>query len=190
MAKSKGPKQRILETAARLFYEQGYHTTGINQILAEANVAKASLYQHYGSKDEVGLAYLRSQREMWFAALDKRLATLSTPTDQLLALFDHIEQSLSFTQFRGCRFINLLTEIGDDIPLMREEIVGHKTKLRELFQQLMTASLGSDAAPAKTQALADAMYLLFEGALVESKLYRDSWPVKVAKRTVQALLTA
>ena len=61
-----GPRERILETASRLFYTQGYNNTGINQILDEAKVAKASLYLHFGSKDELGIHYLKAGRKEWF----------------------------------------------------------------------------------------------------------------------------
>ena len=65
MTRNTNPKDRILETASRLFYTQGYNATGINQILEEAKVAKASLYTHYGSKDELGIVYVKSARDEW-----------------------------------------------------------------------------------------------------------------------------
>ena len=66
MKQAKAPKERILETAYKLFYAQGYNVTGINQILEESGVAKASLYQHFGSKEDLGIEYIKQVREDWF----------------------------------------------------------------------------------------------------------------------------
>ena len=105
MTRNTNPKDRILETAARLFYAQGYNATGINQILEEAKVAKASLYTHYGSKDELGIAYVKSAREDWFSALHIFLEKKNTANEKLLACFDFLERNLRLNDYKGCRFI-------------------------------------------------------------------------------------
>ncbi|WP_428660322.1 TetR/AcrR family transcriptional regulator [Runella sp.] len=181
--KENGPKDRILATAARLFYEQGYTQTGINQILEEAKVAKASLYQHYGSKDELGVAYLKHEREKWFPMFYKYLDHYSAPLDKILACFDFLEESQSKRDFKGCRFINLLSEVSDSSPKMREQIVEHKSKLRTLFTHLVMSYQ-----PNSPQSLADSIYLLFEGAIVEGKIYKHSWPFRTAKNTTRKML--
>jgi AcrR family transcriptional regulator len=172
-----------LATASRLFYEQGYTQTGINQLLEEAKVAKASLYLHYGSKDELGVAYLKNEREKWFVLFLTYLDRQPTPLEKITACFDFLEESQSKRDFKGCRFINLLGELSDSSPKMREEIVEHKSKLRTLFAQLVHAHQ-----PLASQSLADSIYLLFEGAIVESKIYRHPWPIRTAKNTVYSLL--
>jgi AcrR family transcriptional regulator len=185
MAANSNPKERILETASRLFYVQGYNATGINQILEEANVAKASLYSHYGSKDDLGVAYVKAAREDWFKALNSFVATKSTSKEKLLACFDFLERNLKLNDFRGCRFINLLAEVSDQNAEMRKEIVGHKTTLRSFFKNLV-----ADIIKDKTIAnqISDSILLLFEGAIVESKIHLDAWSVKTAKRTANILL--
>src|SRR5687768_7040812 len=145
MSKS-GPKERILETASRLFYYQGYNNTGINQILDEAKVAKASLYQHFGSKDELGIHYLKAAREEWFAGLGKWTGSKKTATQKLLACFDFLEYALQQHNFLGCKFINMLSEIGDTSPLMRKEILEHKGKLRGYMKEIVDQSMPGTAA--------------------------------------------
>jgi AcrR family transcriptional regulator len=187
MSKASGPKQRMLETASRLFYCQGYNATGINQILEEANVAKASLYQHYGSKDELGIAYLKNAREEWFAGLDTWTSGKNAPKQKVLACFDFLEYALRMNDFRGCKFINMLAEIADSSPFMRQQIIEHKAKLRAYIKDLVIQTLAGTN-PDKTDMIGDSIYLLFEGAIVESKIYKDTWPVKSAKKMVKNLL--
>ncbi|HEX2534790.1 MAG TPA: TetR/AcrR family transcriptional regulator [Chitinophagaceae bacterium] len=185
MKEGNGPRHRLLETASKLFYEQGYSATGINQILEEAGVAKASLYQHFGSKEELGLAYLQAQRESWFAALEAFAGRHETPAEQVLACFDFLEKGLQAHAFRGCRFINILNQIPEDELRLRGEVVAHKTKLHAFIKKRVLAARKGDGQAADT---ANTVYLLFEGAAVEARIFRQSWPVKAARRAAAALL--
>jgi AcrR family transcriptional regulator len=182
-----GPRERILETASRLFYTQGYNNTGINQILDEAKVAKASLYQHFGSKDELGIYYLKAAREEWFAGINKWTSPKKTPLQKLIACFDYLEYALQQNNFLGCKFINMLSEIGDSSSLMFKEILEHKGKLRAYIKGFTEQALQGKRAD-EIDVISDAIYLLFEGAIVESKIYKDTWPVKKSKKMIKVLL--
>ena len=182
-----GPRERILETASRLFYTQGYNNTGINQILDEAKVAKASLYQHFGCKDELGIHYLKAGREEWFAGIEKWTGAKKTADQKLVACFDFLQYALQQNNFVGCKFINMLSEIGETSPLMYKEITEHKEKLRKYIKSFVESALQRKATE-ETDVLGDSIYLLFEGAIVESKICKDIWPVKKAKWMVQILL--
>ena len=183
MAKGSNPKERILAVASRLFFAQGYTATGINQILDEASVAKASLYQHYGSKEELGLVYLQRAREDWFQSFYRFLGN-KRGADQIISIFDFMEQNVLSNDFKGCRFLNLLPEVSA-LPEMREEIVAQKTKLRTFIQSAVSEVISDKL---KAASAADTVYLLYEGALMECKVYRNIWPVRAAKKTVKGLL--
>lgn len=185
MPRNSNPKERVLETASRLFYEQGYNSTGINQILAESNVAKASLYQHYGSKEELGIEYIRSARKDWFIAINAFLLNFDTPGAKLLGCFDFLEKNNKNNHFKGCRFIKMLDEISLEDSSIRNEIVAHKTAVKKLIADLLTEVKGKDESTKKT---AETIYLLFEAAIIGSKIYRDLWPIQAAKSTVQELI--
>nr|WP_294944582.1 TetR/AcrR family transcriptional regulator [uncultured Mucilaginibacter sp.] len=179
MATDANPKQKLLDTATTLFQKQGFNSTGINQILKESGSAKASLYTHYGSKDELGVAYLQNARKEWFAALYAIIDDGQPGIEKVLSCFDFLKAGLKGNNFIGCKFINMLAEIGDSNEIMRKEIVEHKTKLRGIFKQWIEEDLGTG--PQASQ-LADITYLLFEGAIVESKIYKDTWPVETAMK--------
>jgi len=182
-----GPRERILETASRLFHTQGYNNTGINQILDEAKVAKASLYQHFGSKDELGIHYLKAGRQEWFAGIEKWTGAKKTPAQKLIACFDFLEYALLQNNFLGCKFINMLSEVGSTSPLMSKEILEHKDKFRRYLKSLVEEPLRGRSKE-DIDVLGDSIFLLYEGAIVESKIYKETWPVRKAKKMVKLLL--
>lgn len=168
-------RERIIATATTLFYEQGYNATGINQIIEEAKVAKGSFYYNFKSKEEVCIAYLNARHEYWSKEL--RAFVLANGSDKVLAAFDFLHFMNKKENFRGCSFLNILSEIPSDNTKVLAVLQRHKADLRTYFSTLMKGS-----------PLSDHVYLLFESAIIESQLYRKQWPVEKAKEYVQHLL--
>jgi len=182
------PKERILEVAHRLFYTQGYHQTGINQILDEAGVAKASLYQHYGSKDELGLAYIKKVQENWYKYLYTYLDRKTTPRQKILAAFDWLRANMTESRFNGCRFLNLLAEIDNAGGPMQKAILKHKSQLRGIFKTLAAEHMAQGGKCLIPQ-VHETLYLLYEAGAASSKVYHDAWPIVAARKTAAALVT-
>lgn len=180
MTDQSNPKKRLLKTASDLFYRQGYNNTGINQVIEEAGVAKASLYQHFGSKEELCVAYLEAKHKNWFEELNHFLSAKDNPKEKILASFDFLEETSKRNNFRGCSFLNILSEVPMSSKKIVNEAVGHKSKLRSFFKELLQAvDQGNNA---------DTVYLLFETAITESQVYKDVWPIRSAKKTVSKLI--
>lgn len=172
-------RQRILDTAARLFHRQGYNSTGINQLIAEAGVAKASLYQHFKTKNDILHAYLMEASRGWFKEVANRIAATDTAKGKVLALFDMLHDFTASVDFRGCNFQNALIELDVAETDTRQFIQAHKSRMAQVFADLLT-----DARPD----VADEVGLLFEGALITSQLYRTTEPVSKARRIVEQIL--
>ncbi|ETZ21001.1 TetR/AcrR family transcriptional regulator [Pedobacter sp. V48] len=172
------PKQRILETATRLFYKQGYHSTGINQIVAESGVAKSSLYQHFHAKEELAATCLQERHKYWFYELKTFILSANSRKNKVLVLFDFLYYMNEKENYLGCAFINILSETHYVSQKIMSCIMDHKIEVRTLFKDLL---LGTNLHP-------DHLYLLFESAMIESKLYRNQWPVNSAKSIVNSLL--
>ncbi|MEN7549687.1 TetR/AcrR family transcriptional regulator [Rapidithrix thailandica] len=187
MAKKSNPEERLIQTAGRLFYHQGYNSTGINQVLEEAKVAKASLYKHFGSKEKLGLVYLQKARVEWFNGLDKATAKEEKALQKVLACFDFLEKNMKETNYLGCKFINMLSELAEAESEMREQIIAHKARLRSYIGDLVREACIQKHNP-KGEVLADTVYLLFEGAIVESKIVKDTWPIEAARNSVKFLI--
>jgi AcrR family transcriptional regulator len=170
----------IVKTASRLFYQQGYSNTGINQIIAEAGIAKSSLYQHFRSKEELLLAYLEETGLQTIGALSNAAEQGGTPREKLLAIFDYLEILVDQPDFYGCHFLNMVYELPADAVKVREQIKKQKDGIRKLFQQILT--------PIHKEILADEIYTLFEGSLIGNKIHNDPWPILSAKNIIKKLL--
>jgi AcrR family transcriptional regulator len=112
-------RTRILETAYDLFSRRGIRDVGIDEVIERAGVAKATLYRHFPSKDDLALAFLdrREQRwtHEWLEAEARRRG--ATPEERLLAVFDVFDEWFRRDDFEACSFINVLLEMGDGHPL-------------------------------------------------------------------------
>ena len=177
-------RERILETASRLFYEQGYNSTGINQVIAESRVAKASLYQHFSSKDDLCVEYLKRKHTTWFAQLKEYIKTAATPREKILSTFDFLKEASVRDNYRGCSFLNIISEVPNGGNRILDQARLNKKMLREHFHEL-SQNLGI----AKAQLKADQIYLLFEGAIIESQVYRSTWPIDLSKELAEDILS-
>lgn len=173
-------RERILETASRLFYTQGYNSTGINQVIKEADVAKASLYQHFPSKEDLLVEYLSNTADFTNKALQEVADKEKTPKKKVLALFQFLEVFLKQNEYNGCNFLNIASEIPRENERVRSLVSGQKNKIRKLFADILK--------PEGKENLADELYVLFDGALVSGKVFGDLWPVEVSLRIVKKLL--
>lgn len=182
------PKERILKTVDRLFYEQGYLATGINQIIAEAKVAKASFYQHFPSKEALVLKYIEAHNIEFFQKLRQLEKQSSEPKATILALFDFLAEIAQKSECRGCSFMNIAVEFSDSECQARQLIAQFKTDFRLYVEQLVKEALTEDISRESAQIKATAVYLLFEAASIESRVHRDIWPIKASKDAVIELL--
>jgi AcrR family transcriptional regulator len=180
--------KKILETASRLFYEQGYHVTGINQVIAEAGVAKASFYHHFSSKEELCVAYLHKRHQDWFSWLQQEVEQNEDDQKRLLSLFTFLERWLPDSNFRGCAFLNIASEFPSPDSKIRLLVVNHKNALQDYIRQLVDR-LNISSKKNNAAMLADLIYLLFEGAITTSQIYRSTQPIQAAREAVKQLIS-
>ena len=173
------PRQRILDSAFRLFHTQGYNSTGINQIIKESSVAKASLYQHFKSKEDLAIEYLNVRHTYWFEKLKSFTGKEHEPGKKIYCAFDFLFHINEEENFRGCSFLNILSEIPADNHRILAVIQNHKNDLRSFFEEI---------AEKNDKLISDHIYLLFESAIIESQLFKSNWPVSRAKEILTNLL--
>lgn len=171
------PKERILEKTFTLFHKQGYNATGINQIIEEAKVAKASFYQHFKSKEDLCVAFLEQRHSFWFNELLKFTANADDSNAKVLASFDFLIFMNKKENFRGCSFLNILSEIPSDNTKILSVIQSHKRDLRTYFQDIL-----------KDDLLSDHIYLLFESCIIESQLFKSNQLIEQSKKIIQTLI--
>jgi AcrR family transcriptional regulator len=167
------PADRLLDTATTLFAANGIRAVGIDRILGDAGVARASLYSSFGSKEGLVIAYLerldRRDRARWESAV----ASLDDPVAKVLAFFDLAIASAPVRNFRGCQYVNAATEFPDqELAPVRD----HRAWVLRTLTQLLTAASIDDP-----EMLARHIQLLYDGALAGSKVERSENPIRLGR---------
>jgi len=177
-------RERILEAASPLLYRRGMRGVGVDALVAATGLAKATVYRHFASKDLLVEASLRRRDIRWRAWLEGAVADRAAAgVPPALAVFDALGDWFSSEDFRGCAFINAAAEItGPDHPAL-DAVREHKRMLRDYLRGLVD---GPDAAWA--DALADALLLLVEGAIVTAQIERSPAAAARARRAAAALM--
>jgi AcrR family transcriptional regulator len=184
-SRSSDARARILETAFRLFYARGLRAVGVDTIIAESGVAKATFYKHFPAKDDLVVAYLDRVDEVWTGQLHAAAATAGpAPADQLVGLFDALGSACRREGYRGCGFINAAAESVPGTEA-HQRTVAHKQQVREWM-----AGLAKDAGAAQPEQLARALSLLLDGALSNGALDADPAAVESARSTADLLVRA
>lgn len=157
-------RERLLTTAMGIFYADGIRTVGIDRIIAEAGVTKATFYRHFPSKEDLVLAYLRAAHLEIREALES-IAADADPFDLLRAVAGGVAQDVCRPGFRGCAFINAGAEYPDPSSRVRQLVDEH----REWYQQLLREAF-AEAGHTDPDAAADHFALLRDGAMVRGYL--------------------
>ena len=176
--------ERILGTVSRMFYEDGIRAVGVDAIAEAADVSKITIYNNFGSKDELVAAYLRRRDERWRAVLEKDTGRYVDPVERLLAAFDAYGDYLFDEEgYRGCAFINAAAEVTEDDHPARRVIREHKDGTRRHLS-LLAAEAGFE----EPEALAERLLILLEGAWVTAVVRRSPEPLDSAREVAVRLL--
>lgn len=177
-------RERLIETASDLFYSQGYNRTGINEILEKSGVAKASMYQHFRSKEDICLEFLKRMDRGLMEKLQKKVESYPRGSRRVLSLFDFLNDFFNEEGFRGCWCLNTVSELPKDDEKIMAEIRLQKNRFRTWIEKLVVDS----GLKQNSKELANKIYLLYEGAIAESQVHMEDWPIQEAKSMAKALL--
>jgi AcrR family transcriptional regulator len=178
-------RDRIMETASSLFYAEGIHAVGVDRVVHDSGVAKATLYQHFRSKEELVAACLRQRSADWRRHLaEPILLRAGPPAARVAKVFDALNRSVTTPEFRGCPFINAAAEFpGQDGPVA-EVIQSHRAQVRQLFAELVSPLQPTS----RRKELLDQLVLLYDGTMISAQLDRKSKPHRSAKAAAARLL--
>ena len=176
----------ILTTASRLFYEFGIHAVGVDRIAKESGITKKTLYDRFGSKQELVLAYLRRREDQWRSALKRSLSEHPVPgTERVLAVFDAADLWYTGRSTKWCSAVNARAEAGPEpagIAILTE------VKSKKIWMLDQFRALCKEAKLSNPEALAQQLQLLLEGALVTLGTRSFAEPIRVAKKAAMVLL--
>ncbi len=172
------PADRILAAADKLFYRRGIRAVGVDAVAAEAGVSKRTLYNYYPSKDDLIAAYLTAQF--------KHIAPSDAPArEQILGYFDRLERRFADGNFRGCPYVNAVTELGDPKHPAAGIAAQFKEQRRQWYRGLLERIGVSDP-----EGLATQLQLLVEGALAAALVRGDPKVARAARAAAEVLLDA
>lgn len=183
------PRQRLLDSATHLFTTEGIRVIGIDRVLREADVAKASLYSLFGSKDALVIAYLEALDEKWRADWVARTSGMGDPGDKILAFFDQCLAEEPAKNYRGSHFQNAANEYPKPETEAEEGIIAAVLEHRRWCHQTLTDLLSEkNGYPSATQA--NQLLLFLDGGLAGANLSKEPAPLETARDLARQLLSA
>jgi len=173
-------KEHIVTIASSLFYTNGYNATGINEIIAKSEIAKATLYHHFKSKEDICVAYLENRHMYFMKELKDYIKEKNEGQQKLIAIFDFLRDLYRKGDFHGCWGIKTLGELPPENQKIVSVIQRQKKELLLFLGEIVGDTI-ANISRAETEKISGGLYLLYEGAITESHLQRNDWPIHLAK---------
>ncbi len=177
-------RERLLAAANELFYAEGVQSVGIDRVIEHAGVAKASLYNTFGGKEQLVRAYLDARHAGTADRITRAVAERDTPREQMLAVFESQGRQFDRPDFRGCAFIRAGAEASPG-GLVQEAADAFRGWMRELFTRL-----AAEAGAADPDALGHQLQLLYDGAGISALMDHDSTVAAASRAAATALIAA
>ena len=178
-------KDKLFQTAARLFYQHGYRAIGVDTIATDSGIGKMTLYRHFPSKDDLIVAFLRQSDQDFWGYFEQNVDDASTARGKLLAFFASLQDYVVSPDCYGCPFLNVATEFPE------ADYVGHQVALKHKQAVLARfAHLAQAAGARRPQALANALFLMMDGAYMAARMFgtsEDNPAVDVAEAAQQLI---
>jgi AcrR family transcriptional regulator len=175
-------KQRLLQAADELFYNEGIHTVGIDRVIAHAGVAKGSLYYSFAGKDELVHDYLTHRHARWAERVTAGVEAHTDPRARVLAVYDVLGTLFAQPDYRGCAFMNATAEAAPD-SVEAHAATTFRAWVRNLFLDLAT-----DVGARDPKQLAETLVLLYDGAVATAQMDKTPEAARTARRTAELVL--
>jgi AcrR family transcriptional regulator len=182
-------RRKLVDTAGRLFYTQGYQATGINQIIEEADVCKASFYNHFPTKEDLLVAWLERSHNEVTVELRGLLARPLGARELVEEFFKFHELQLSTKAYRGCPFMNCLAEIPVSEGRVRQVMRWHLTASRQILEEIVSRVMQErDLRHGSFTALADDLEVVIQGGLAMARAAGDIKQIRHAQKMAERIL--
>lgn len=172
-------RHHIIETASELFYKKGYNSTGINEIISEAGIAKATLYSHFKSKEDLLIAYLDVKDAELINHIRAFCHSKPKGNMRLIAVLEFLFPFFNQDNFNGCWCIRSLAEVSKENQRVRLKVRSNKKKFITFLEQLVIENK-PQLNSIKQEQLSNQLYLLYEGALTECHIHNAEWPIETS----------
>jgi AcrR family transcriptional regulator len=177
-------KQRLLQAADELFYNEGIHAVGIDRVIAHAGVAKGSLYYSFAGKDDLVRGYLTERHGKWADRVSAGIEALTDPRERILAVYDALGALFAEPDYRGCAFMNALAEAAPD-SVEAQAATTFRAWVRTLF-----LGLAADADAEDPKQLAESLVVLYDGAVATAQMDKAPQAAQTARHLADLVLDA
>lgn len=177
-------RQHIVETAYGLFKRVGFHATGIDRIIAEADVAKMTMYRHFPSKDDLMVEVLAYRAARFDRQLDHLAEQAAAPERKIATIFDWYGRWFKSADFHGCLFAHALAEFGDPAHPVFQAAARQKDSLKKRMRLILEDMMPADEADSVSAAL----LMLIEGATLMARMGRPDAAIRDARSAAMAIL--
>ena len=185
--KNSPERNSLIDCASNLFYNNGYVSTTIDQIIEKANVSRATFDQFFESKQHICVAHLRYRNDEFVKAVNVYVNQAPKGKAKILALFQYMELFSQMEDFNGCWNIKAFSEIPKGETLVHKEILAQKNGLIAFIEQLITDNFSLLNQKDHKQ-LVQQIYLVLESAVIESNLHGKEWPITRARELCTQIL--
>jgi AcrR family transcriptional regulator len=178
-------KDHLLEKATELFSRNGFHATGIDTIIAEADVSRMSLYNNFDSKDDLIVSVLAQQDHRIEEWLKQIVEGEGSPAQRFDRLFDELGKRFNSGSFHGCPFTNAVAEYSCPEHPVHQAAVRHKERVAVLLYNLLTQMNVSDAEETAAQVM-----VVIDGGSVRAQILGDPEAHEVARKAACSIVRA
>ena len=179
-------RQQIIDTAYALFKRDGYHATGIDRIIAEADVAKMTMYRHFPTKDRLICEVLKHRRALSETLLDHLVSRASTPEEKVDAIFGYYANWFERPDFHGCLFAHALAEYDEPDHPVHEAAAAQKNGFRDRLRRILTEAMPDERAGI----VAGALFMLCEGATLLAQMGQGEQAIHAARQAAASLIAS
>ena len=177
-------RQHIVDTAYALFKQAGFHATGIDRIIAEADVAKMTMYRNFPSKDGLIVEVLNHRAQRFDLQLDRLTQSTATPERKIRAIFNWYGRWFQRPDFHGCLFAHALAEFGDPMHPVFAAVAAQKKSLQRRLQEILAAIMPRSRA----ERSAAALLMLIEGATLVAQMGQGDRAIRHAWSAAQQIM--
>jgi AcrR family transcriptional regulator len=190
MRKHSNARGKIVEAASELFFEQGYQATTIDDVIELSGVSRPTLYTYFKTKEALCVEYLKERRRIDLDLLRETMRKEKTAKGRFLTVARVTGKTLSSTQYRGCRYFNMISEVADcKSPIAKEArlyVDGYREMVKDGVLELKASS--PKYKNLSVDRIAETYYLIVSGAIMASQEYRERWPIDRALKEVERLM--
>ncbi|MEV4758785.1 helix-turn-helix domain-containing protein [Micromonospora sp. NPDC049559] len=176
-------RQRLLDTAARIFYGEGIHSVGVDRIIAEAKVTRATFYRHFPGKEDLVLAYLQAADRAIREQVETAITAGLPAPDTLRAIAESIAGSIRSAGFRGCAFLNAVAEYPDPDHPVHQAVLAHRRWFLDTVNTLLASIERTEA-----ESAAQHFVMLRDGAMAAGCLFDPALICETFLRGVEELI--